>query len=112
MIRGQGEVMDTPPTPRHDLQSAGEPAGLDDPNYARFAWARFRLLLAWMTATGAACSAGVIIVMAHVQGPLRLVTMLAIMGGVGGSVMLAGALMGLVFLSSGSGHDENVRRID
>jgi hypothetical protein len=27
-------------------------------------------------------------------------------------VMLAGALMGLAFLSSGSGHDEDVERID
>jgi len=48
--------------------------------------------------------------MAHVQGPLRLVTMLAIAGGVGGSVVLAGLLMGLAFLSSGSGHDEDVTR--
>ena len=39
-------------------------------------------------------------------------TMLAIIGGVGGSVMLAAALMGLVFLSSGTGHDEDVTRVD
>jgi len=50
--------------------------------------------------------------MAHLQGALHLVTMLAILGGVGGSVIMAGLLMGLVFLSSGSGHDEDVTRID
>ncbi|MDP1028573.1 hypothetical protein Q5H91_15220 [Sphingomonas sp. KR1UV-12] len=89
-----------------------QPGGLNDPSYAAFAWRRFRLILAWMTTAGAACSAGVIMVMAHVQGPLHLVTMLAVLGGVGGSVSLAGALMGLAFLSSGTGHDEDVERLD
>lgn len=88
------------------------PKGLADPDYARFAWARFRGVLAWMAAAAAACAAVVIVTMAYIQGPLHLVTMLAVLGGVGGSVMLAGALMGLVFLSSGSGHDEDVERID
>jgi hypothetical protein len=89
-----------------------QPSGLSDPDHADHAWTRFRLLLAWMTLAGAACSAGVIATMAHIQGPLHLVTMFAVIGGVGGSVMLAGALMGLAFLSSGSGHDEDVERID
>lgn len=40
-------------------------------------------------------------------GPdLTLHMMIATAAGVGGSVMLGAALMGLVFLSSGSGHDE------
>lgn len=88
------------------------PNGLNDPDYAAFAWGRFRTLLAWMIAAGAACAALVIVAMAHLQGPLHLVTMFAILGGVGGSIALAGALMGLAFLSSGSGHDEDVERID
>lgn len=88
------------------------PNGLNDPDYARFAWARFRYLMAWMICAAAACSAAVIAVMAHIQGPLRLVTMLAVLGGVGGSIAMAGALMGLVFMSSGTGHDEDVERID
>ncbi|WP_093331836.1 hypothetical protein [Sphingomonas rubra] len=88
------------------------PPGLGDPEYAAFAWARFRHLLAWITVAGMAVAAGVIAVMAHLQGPLHLVTMAAVLGGVGGSVMMAGALMGLAFLSSGSGHDEDVERID
>jgi len=88
------------------------PAGLDDPHYAAFAWARFRRIMAWMVLAAAICVAAVIAAMAHVQGPLRLVTMLAIIGGVGGSVMMAGLLMGLAFLSSGSGHDEDVTLIE
>lgn len=88
------------------------PPGLDDPDYARFAWGRFRLMMAWMTLAAAVCVAGVIVALAHAYGPLHLATMLGVIGGVGGSVMMAGALMGLVFLSSGSGHDEDVDRID
>ena len=41
-------------------------------------------------------------------GPLSWVTVVATIGGVGGSILLAAALMGLVFLSSGTGHDEAV----
>lgn len=95
-----------------DREGESRPSGLTNPDYAAFAWARFRLLLAWMTLAAAICAAAVIVALAHVQGPLRLATMLAVLGGVGGSVMMAGALMGLVFLSSGSGHDEDVERID
>ena len=65
-----------------------------------------------MTAAAAAAAGVTIVVMEQVQGPIRLVTRLAILGGVGGSVMMAGALMGLVFLSSGTGHDEDVERLD
>ena len=87
--------------------------GLDDPDYAAFAWARFRGIMAWMVLAAAICVAAIIVAMAHyLQGPLHLVTMLAVIGGVGGSVMMAGLLMGLAFLSSGSGHDEDVTRID
>lgn len=88
------------------------PSGLGDPAQAAHAWARFRAIMAWMIAVAMACSAAAIVALAWVQGPLRLVTMLAVIGGVGGSIMLAGALMGLVFLSSGTGHDEDVERLD
>ncbi len=88
------------------------PRGLDDSDQADHAWGRFRGLLSWMIAAAAWAAAAIIMVMAKVQGPLHLVTMVAIIGGVGGSVTLAGLLMGLAFLSSGSGHDEDVERID
>lgn len=108
MFAGQCEAM----TDRLPDHPAGAPTGLDDPHYAAFAWARFRAIMAWMVLAAAICVAGVIAAMAHLQGPLHLVTMLAVIGGVGGSVMMAGLLMGLVFLSSGSGHDEDVTRIE
>ncbi|MFD1033364.1 hypothetical protein ACFQ15_01690 [Sphingomonas hankookensis] len=81
---------------------------LDDPDYAAFAWARFRWMLKIM--------AGVSVVAALVAlagiwwwvGSMHWVTAAATLGGVGGSVMLGGALMALVFLSNGSGHDAAV----
>lgn len=88
------------------------PTGLDDPDQAAHAWARFRAIMAWMILAAALCSAGAIVALAWVHGSLRLVTMLAVIGGVGGSIVMAGALMGLVFLSSGTGHDEDVERFD
>jgi hypothetical protein len=99
------------------LQAIGKvmhdgPVGLDDPDQAAHAWARFRAIMAWMILAAAVCSAGAIVALAWVHGSLRLVTMLAVIGGVGGSIVMAGALMGLVFLSSGTGHDENVERFD
>lgn len=39
---------------------------------------------------------------------LTIHMMIATAAGIGGSVMLTAALMGLVFLSSGSGHDESI----
>ena len=109
MFARQCEAMtDRPPADA----PADQPTGLDDPHYAAFAWARFRGIMAWMVLAAALCVAAVIAAMAHLQGPLHLVTMLAVIGGVGGSVMMAGLLMGLAFLSSGSGHDEDVARIE
>lgn len=86
--------------------------GLDDPDQARHAWTRFRTIMAWNVAVAGAASVVAIIVMEWLQGPIRLVTKLAVLGGVGGSVLLAGVLMGLIFLSSGTGHDEDVERYD
>lgn len=55
---------------------------------------------------------GAIIVLERLYGPLGWVAILAVIGGAGGSIMLAAALMGLVFLSSGSGHDESIDDIE
>jgi hypothetical protein len=94
-----------------DKNMRESPTGLDDPALAAHAWGRFRGIMAWMILAAAVCSAGAIVGLAWVHGPLRLVTMVAVIGGVGGSIALAGALMGLVFLSSGTGHDEDVDRL-
>lgn len=84
------------------------PTGLDDPDSAAFAWARYRRLIAWMALTATIAVAIGIAGLEYFYGPLSIVAILATIGGVGGSIMLAAALMGLVFLSSGTGYDETI----
>ncbi len=88
------------------------PAGLDDPDYAAFAWARYRRMLAWMALANAVIVAIAVAVLNFAYGPLSWIALLAAIGGFGGTGMMTAALMGLVFLSSGSGHDERVKEID
>lgn len=83
--------------------------GLNDPAYAAFAWSRFRRVLGWMALAGAVTAGLCWRWIDDAYGPLGLVATLALLGGVFASVLMAGALMGLAFLSSGSGHDEDVR---
>ena len=81
---------------------------LDDPEYARLAWARFRRLLGWSGLVGLIASILAVWLVGRAYGALGWVAALAMVGGVTGSVLMAGALMGLAFLSSGTGHDEAV----
>lgn len=85
---------------------------LSDPDYAAFAWARYLRVLAWM---GLAAIIAVAIALGWLHwelGALSLHLVIATAAGVGLSVLLAAALMGLVFLSSGTGHDEEVRDLE
>ncbi|MBY0582751.1 MAG: hypothetical protein K2P68_07520 [Sphingomonas sp.] len=85
---------------------------LDDPDHAAFAWARYRRIMRWMALATALLVAVAIAVLDYAYGPLDWITILAAIGGFGGTALMASALMGLVFLSSGTGHDENVKNID
>ena len=87
-------------------------SGLDDQAYAAFAWGRFRRILGWMAVAAAVSAAGCWWWIDSVYGPLNWVATLALLGGVFCTILMAGALMGLAFLSSGSGHDEAVRDFD
>jgi len=82
--------------------------GLDDPEYAAFAWQRYRRIMMWMGLVSLIAGIVAAVALDHFYGPLNLIAILAAVGGIGGSVLMASALMGLVFLSSGSGHDEAV----
>ena len=85
---------------------------LDDPDYARFAWARFRRLLGWIGVVGLIASALAVWLVGRAYGELGWIATLATIGGVTASVLMAGALMGLAFLSSGTGHDEAVDALE
>lgn len=81
---------------------------LDDPDYAPFAWGRYRRMLRWMALVSLVAA---LVALAGIWwwiGTMHWVVALATLAGVGGSVLLGTALMGLVFLSNGSGHDAAV----
>ena len=84
------------------------PSSLEDPGYAAFAWGRYRSLMWWMAG---ASTVAVVVALGTLRlfiGPIPLPIMITTAGGIFFSVLLAAALMGLVFLSSGSGHDEAI----
>ncbi len=78
---------------------------LDDPDYARFAWGRYKRLMAWMTLASIVAVLIGLAVLERAVGAMPLLGTVFAAGGIFFTVMLAAALMGLVFLSSGSGHD-------
>lgn len=85
------------------------PSPLDNPDTAKTAWARYRRLMWWMglVSLGAVVLALVALRWSLGDG-LTIPMMIATAAGVGLSVLLGAALMGLVFLSSGTGHDESI----
>ncbi|MBX9815758.1 MAG: hypothetical protein A4S12_13590 [Proteobacteria bacterium SG_bin5] len=84
--------------------------GLDDPAARAHAWRRYRRLLRWMALFTLLVVLAALAALDLMFGPLHWVTVLAAIGGFGGTAMLTAALMGLVFMSSGTGHDEDVDR--
>lgn len=85
---------------------------LSDPDYRRFAWRRYLQILGWMFLVAVATVAAALWWLHSKIGALPLHLAIGTAIGVGLSVMLAAALMGLVFLSSGTGHDEAVKELE
>lgn len=81
---------------------------LDDPDNASFAWARYRLLMKWMAAFTGAVVVLVSVLLYVWIGFVSIHFYIATALGVGATMLLMAALMGLVFLSSGTGHDESI----
>jgi hypothetical protein len=91
-----------------DDRRASDGPGLDDPEYAAFAWGRYLRILGWMALVSLLTAGLAELALYWSMGELRLVTAIATFFGVFLTMMLAAALMGLMFLSSGTGHDERV----
>lgn len=87
-------------------------SALDDPEYAAFAWARYRRLMLWMALASLTATVGCLYLLKVMIGEIPIHMLIATSAGVFVSVMLASALMGLVFLSAGSGHDDTVKGLD
>lgn len=71
-------------------------------------WHRFRRLMTMMVTIAAVTVAAALWVL-HREGViLRLHVMIALSLGIGLAIVLAGVLMGLVFVSASSGHDDSI----
>lgn len=81
---------------------------LDDPEYAAFAWGRYWRILKYMALVSLLTVCLAELVLWWSLGTLDWVTASATFLGIFSTMMLAAALMGLMFLSSGSGHDARV----
>jgi hypothetical protein len=81
---------------------------LDHPMTSAHAWARYKRALRWMALLALAVIAIALAVLYASGALVSIHFVIATVLGIGLTMMLMGALMGLVFLSSGTGHDEAV----
>ena len=85
--------------PRHDPI----PPKLDR---AALAWARYKRLMSWMAIAAVVTVLLSLIYLNSAGRPVPVHMMIATVAGVGLTVLLGTALMGLAFLSNASGHDD------
>ena len=71
-------------------------------------WRRYRVLMGWMVALSAALAAGALVWMRVAGTPMPWQGRLAVGAGVFFTMLLTGALMGLLFTSARSGHDASI----
>ncbi len=81
---------------------------LDDPHKAAHAWARYLRIMRWMMLLTVTLVAIAIYLLYRSNGMVSIHFYIATALGIGFTMLLASALMGLVFLSSGTGHDETI----
>lgn len=84
------------------------PSPLDDPRNADFAWARYKWLMKLMGGVTLTVVILSLAVLYRINGVVSIHFYIATGLGIGAAMMLMAALMGLVFLSSGTGHDEAI----
>jgi hypothetical protein len=71
------------------------------------AWMRFRRIMRWMLLLALACVAVTLVYLRSIGAGVSLPMAAAAAAGVFLTVMVATGLMSLVFLSAGTGHDED-----
>jgi hypothetical protein len=90
--------------PHHDpLPSRRDPRDLER---AHRAWLHYKKLMRWMALAAALAAAAALLYLKLTGSPMPIHLVIATIAGVGLSVLLGTALMGLVFLSSAGGHDD------
>jgi len=85
-----------------------KPSNLDDPDVAAFAWARYwRLMRLMAIVTVVAIILGLVWLYWQ-SGFVSIHLYIAAAMGIGVTMLLTAGLMGLVFLSNGTGHDDAI----
>ena len=84
------------------------PSPLDNPDTAAHAWARYKRLMRFMMAITLMMVAASFVALYRRNGLVSAHLYIATALMVGFAMLLMSALMGLVFLSSGTGHDEAI----
>jgi len=84
------------------------PSPLDEPGKSAHAWTRYKRILRWMALFTLLVVAVALSVLYALGALVSIHFVIATVFGIGVTMMLMAALMGLVFLSSGTGHDEAV----
>lgn len=83
---------------------------LEDKAIATAAWARWRRLMALVGAITVLTIAAALAYFHAQDEPASIHFYIAVTLGIGVTMLLGGALMGLAFLSSGTGHDGSIDR--
>lgn len=81
---------------------------LDDPENAAHAWARYKRLMRFMLGVTLAVVIIAIALLYRSNGFVSIYFYIATAIGISFAMLLMSALMGLVFLSSGTGHDDAI----
>jgi uncharacterized protein (DUF2062 family) len=81
---------------------------LDDPVNAAHAWARYRRIMKLLLAVTALVVAFAMGLLFAYNGMISVHFYIAVALGISLTMLLGGGLMGLAFLSNGTGHDESV----
>ncbi len=81
---------------------------LDDPENAAHAWARYRQIMKMLLAVTVLVVVVALAVLFAFNGMISVHYYIAVALGISFTMLLGGGLMGLAFLSNGTGHDESV----
>ena len=81
---------------------------LDDPENAAHAWARYRRIMKLLLAVTVGTVALALALLYLYNGAISVHFYIAVALGISFTMLLGGGLMGLVFLSNGTGHDDSV----
>ncbi|MEO1043837.1 MAG: hypothetical protein AAFX04_00175 [Pseudomonadota bacterium] len=88
-------------------------SNLDDPEVAAHAWARYWRIMRFMALLTLICVVIALAILFAQYGFVSIHLYIAASLGIGATMLVTAALMGLVFLSSGTGHDEAIdERVD